>query len=67
MRRLIAWAETSPTGDRAELDFEPHPRAWAAVSVSARECPGRLPLPVGNDLLRRVGPRRGPPRPTWWW
>ncbi len=48
LRRLIAWAETSPTGDRAELEFEPNPRAWAAVSVSARECPGAFKCPSGT-------------------
>ena len=30
---LSRWAETSVTGDRAELDREPSHRAWAAVSV----------------------------------
>src|ERR1700688_1033804 len=48
LRRLIAWAATSPTGDRAELDFEPNPRAWAALSVSARECPGAFRCPSGT-------------------
>src|SRR6202035_3224626 len=48
LRRLIAWADTSDTGDRAELDFEPNPRAWAAVSVSARECPGGFRCPSGT-------------------
>ncbi len=48
LRRLIAWADTSPTGDRAELDFEPNPRAWAALSVSARECPGAYRCPSGT-------------------
>jgi len=48
LRRLIAWAETSATGDRAELEFEPNPRAWAAVSVSARECPGAYKCPSGT-------------------
>ena len=48
LRRLIAWADTSDTGDRAELDFEPNPRAWAAVSVSARECPGAFRCPSGT-------------------
>jgi len=48
IRRLLAWAERTPTGDRAELDFEPHPRAWAAVSVSARECPGAFRCPSGS-------------------
>jgi ATP-dependent DNA helicase DinG len=48
---LIAWAATSATGDRAELDFEPHPRAWAAVSVSARECPGAFRCPSGTTCF----------------
>jgi ATP-dependent DNA helicase DinG len=48
LRRLIAWAETSPTGDRAELDFEPNARAWGALSVSARECPGAYRCPSGT-------------------
>ncbi len=48
LRRLIAWAETSPTGDRAELDFEPAARAWSALSVSARECPGAYRCPSGT-------------------
>jgi len=48
LRRLMAWAETSPTGDRAELDFEPNPRAWSALSVSARECPGAFRCPSGT-------------------
>ena len=48
VRRLIEWGEHSDTGDRAELDFEPHPRAWAAVSVTARECPGAYRCPSGT-------------------
>jgi len=48
LRRLIAWAATSSTGDQAELDFEPHRRAWAALSVSARECPGAYRCPSGG-------------------
>jgi ATP-dependent DNA helicase DinG len=48
VRRLIEWGEHSGTGDRAELDFEPHPRAWAAVSVTARECPGAYRCPSGT-------------------
>ncbi len=47
IRRLAAWGEKSPTGDRAELDFEPDPRAWAAVSVGPRECPGAYRCPSG--------------------
>jgi ATP-dependent DNA helicase DinG len=48
IRHLVAWAEVSPSGDRAELDFEPDPRAWAAVSVGARECPGAHRCPSGS-------------------
>ncbi|HXQ61981.1 MAG TPA: ATP-dependent DNA helicase [Acidimicrobiales bacterium] len=51
IRDLISWATTSATGDRAELDFEPHPRAWAAVSVSARECPGAYRCPSGTTCF----------------
>jgi ATP-dependent DNA helicase DinG len=29
IRRLVEWAATAPTGDRAELSFEPSPAAWA--------------------------------------
>jgi ATP-dependent DNA helicase DinG len=45
--QLTTWAATSPTGDRAELDVEPSERAWSAVSVSARECPGATRCPSG--------------------
>src|SRR3954469_6213044 len=38
--RLIEWATESPTGDRADLAFEPSTNAGTALSVSARECPG---------------------------
>jgi ATP-dependent DNA helicase DinG len=48
LRRLIAWADTTETGDRAELEFEPNPRAWGALSVSARECPGAFRCPSGT-------------------
>src|SRR5690606_10087991 len=44
---LARWADTTATGDRAELDVEPSPQAWAAVSVSARECPGASRCPKG--------------------
>jgi ATP-dependent DNA helicase DinG len=51
VRRLIAWAESSPTGERGELDFEPHPRAWSMLSVSARECPGAFRCPSGGSCF----------------
>lgn len=45
---LARWAATTATGDRAELDVEPSPQAWAAVSVTARECPGANRCPSGD-------------------
>ena len=45
---LVEWADTSETGDRAELDFEPSPAAWSSVSVSSEECPGRNRCPAGS-------------------
>jgi len=51
VRRLLRWGEDSPTGDRAELDFEPHFRAWAMVSTTARECPGAFRCPSGPDCF----------------
>jgi ATP-dependent DNA helicase DinG len=46
--RLVEWATTTETGDRADLPVEPSPRAWATVSVSSRECPGRARCPMGE-------------------
>jgi ATP-dependent DNA helicase DinG len=51
VRRLLDWGQDSPTGDRAELDFEPAPRAWALVSTTARECPGAFRCPSGRDCF----------------
>jgi ATP-dependent DNA helicase DinG len=51
IRELLSWAHTSPTGDRAELPFEPHPQAWAAVSVGTRECPGAFRCPSGGNCF----------------
>ncbi len=48
VRALLAWSESSSSGDRAELSFEPSARAWAMVSVGPRECPGRFNCPSGN-------------------
>lgn len=46
--RVVEWATTSATGDRADLPFEPSPRTWTALSTSARECPGASRCPVGE-------------------
>ncbi len=51
VRRLVRWADDTTSGDRAELDFEPHFRAWAMVSTTARECPGAFRCPSGRDCF----------------
>ena len=51
VRRLVRWADETSTGDRAELEFEPHFRAWAMVSTTARECPGAFRCPSGRDCF----------------
>jgi ATP-dependent DNA helicase DinG len=48
VRTLLAWAETTSSGDRADLSFEPSPKAWGMVSVGPRECPGAFNCPSGN-------------------
>ena len=49
--RLAAWADETADGDRAGLDFEPSPRAWEAVSVTGRECPGAQNCPAGAECF----------------
>lgn len=49
--RLVHWAETTATGDRAELAEEPSVRAWSALSVSGDECPGAGTCPRGGECF----------------
>ncbi len=49
--RLAAWADETSDGDRAGLDFEPSLRAWEAVSVTGRECPGAQNCPAGAECF----------------
>jgi ATP-dependent DNA helicase DinG len=51
VNRLVRWSRRTTSGDRAELDFEPHFRAWAAVSTTARECPGPFRCPSGHECF----------------
>ena len=46
--RLIEWGTETESGDRADLAFEPSTNAWAALSVSARECPGVTRCAIGE-------------------
>ncbi|MGH9169821.1 MAG: ATP-dependent DNA helicase [Acidimicrobiales bacterium] len=52
--RLVEWSSATKTGDRAELDFEPQPRAWSAVSVGSDECPGMHRCPEGADCFTEL-------------
>ena len=56
--RLVEWARTSATGDRAELEFEPGPQAWSAVSVSAMDCPGSAKCPSGESCFAEAARQR---------
>lgn len=58
IRRLVAWAEATHTGERSELAFEPDRRAWAAVSVGPRECPGAYQCPSGPDCFAELARAR---------
>src|SRR3954451_5317570 len=51
VERLARGAETSDTGDQAELDWAPAPRAWQAVSVTSEECPGAARCPFGHQCF----------------
>jgi ATP-dependent DNA helicase DinG len=52
--RLVEFSDTSSTGDRAELSFEPSDASWNAVSVSSRECPGRNKCPSGSNCFAEL-------------
>ena len=58
VRRLVHWADDTTTGDRAELEFEPHFRAWAMVSTTARECPGAFRCPSGRECFAEAARNR---------
>ena len=49
--RLVEFSDSSVSGDRAELAFEPSDPGWGAVSVTSRECPGRNRCPSGGNCF----------------
>jgi ATP-dependent DNA helicase DinG len=51
LKRIAAWAGDSPTGDQAELDWNPTDQAWRAVSVGSDECPGASRCPMGEPCF----------------
>lgn len=52
--RLITWAETTITGDRAELTWSSSDTAWRAVSVGSDECPGASKCPSGESCFTEL-------------
>jgi ATP-dependent DNA helicase DinG len=58
LARLVDWAGTTATGDRADLDREPSEAAWAAVSTTARDCPGAHRCPRGDDCFAEAARAR---------
>ncbi|MHB1912983.1 MAG: ATP-dependent DNA helicase, partial [Acidimicrobiales bacterium] len=58
VRRLLEWGKSTTTGDRAELEFEPRPYAWSALSVTANECPGASRCPMGEECFAEEARRR---------
>jgi ATP-dependent DNA helicase DinG len=58
IRKLAAWSGTSESGDQAELDWNPSPRAWQAVSVGSDECPGATRCPLGDSCFAEAARRR---------
>lgn len=51
LRRIVTWAVTTESGDRAELPDEPDEATWAAVSTTSRDCPGARRCPRGADCF----------------
>ena len=58
VRSLAEWAESTVSGDRAELSFEPSSAAWSSVSVTADECPGPRRCPSGGECFAEAARAR---------
>ena len=58
MRRILRWANDTPTGDRDELPFEVDHRAWRGLSVTAQECLGRSRCPQGHSCFAELAKDR---------
>lgn len=49
--QLTRWALGTESGDVAELDWQPSPRAWQTVSVGSDECPGAARCESGGSCF----------------
>ncbi|HSN03186.1 MAG TPA: ATP-dependent DNA helicase [Acidimicrobiales bacterium] len=58
MRRILAWANDTATGERDELTFDVDERAWRSLSVSPQECLGRLQCPQGQSCFAELAKDR---------
>jgi len=56
--KLAAWAGDSPSGDQAELEWNPSDQAWKAVSVGSDECPGAERCPMGQQCFAEKARRQ---------
>ena len=56
--RIMAWAESTSTGDQADLDFTPAPSTWNALSVSPDECLGTSDCPFASSCFPLMARRR---------
>ncbi len=58
LEAILAWAERTETGDRAELEEEPSPKVWQMVSMGPHDCPGAYQCPEGERCFTEVAKRR---------
>lgn len=58
IQKLAEWAGRSPTGDQAELDWNPSESAWQAVSVGVDECPGGDSCAMGRECFSEAARQR---------
>ncbi|HKH04489.1 MAG TPA: ATP-dependent DNA helicase [Acidimicrobiales bacterium] len=54
LRTILKWAATTKSGDRSEMPEEPDETTWAAVSTSARDCPGARRCPRGGQCFAEM-------------
>lgn len=58
LTRVREWAESTETGDRAELDDDVPDEVWDALSTSARDCPGARNCPAGDRCFAEAARER---------
>jgi ATP-dependent DNA helicase DinG len=49
--KLVAWSETTSTGDSGDLSWSPRDAAWRHVSIGSDECPGASRCPSGDTCF----------------